>query len=208
MRKIYFIVCFCLIVFGLRAQTAEEWTQQKQTAIKRLVEQIIANKVLIEHVQKGIKVVAGGLHAIRDIKDGDFNLHLGYFDSFKDVNPKIKTSVKVAEIISLQLRVIKILKENLTSAKLSDQFTISEIAYCSNVMEEFLSGCLQVIDELMLVISSGGLGMTDDERLQRIGRIYLLMQDRFAFACSFGNELKLLSTQRSSEQIELNYIKK
>jgi hypothetical protein len=208
MRKIYFIGWFCIAAFGLRAQTVEEWTQQQQTAIKRLVEQIIANKVLIEHVQKGMKVVAGGLHAIRDIKDGDFNLHLGYFDSFKDVNPKIKTSVKVAEIISLQLRMAKVLKESLASAKLLGQFTASEIAYFSNVSDAFFRGCLQAVDELMLVISSAELAMTDDERLQRIGRIYITMLDRFSFACSFGNELKLLSTQRSSEQIELNYTKK
>jgi hypothetical protein len=208
MRRICFIVCFCMIVFGLGAQTVEEWTQQQQTAIKRLVEQIIANKVLIGHVQNGIKIVSGGLHAIRDIKDGDFNLHLGYFDSFKNVNPKIKTSVKVAEIVSLQLRMVKILKESLISAKLSGQLTVQEIGYCSNVIDAFLKGCLQAVDELMLVISSAELAMTDDERLQRISRIYLLMLDRFEFACSFGNELKLLSTQRSSEQIELNYTKK
>lgn len=208
MKVIGLILAGIMFVYCVRAQTAEEWTKQKETAIKRLVEQTIANEVFIGHVKNGIKIVSSGLHTIRDIKDGDFKLHLGYFDSLKLVNPNIKSSVKVAEIVALQLRIVKLFKESLTSAKLSDQFTNVELSYCMNVIDDFLKGCLQVVDELVLVITSGKLTMTDDERLQRISQIYTVMQDRFAFACAFGNDLKLLSAQRSSEQIELNYLKK
>lgn len=208
MKIIGLVLAGIIFAYYVRAQTVEEWTQQKETAIKRLVEQIIANQVFIEHVKSGIKIVSGGLHTIRDIKNGEFKLHLGYFDSLKIVNPKIKSSVKVAEIVSLQLRIVNVFKESLTSARLSAQFTNVELSYCVNVVNEFLKGCIQVVDDLMLVITSGQLAMTDDERLQRINRIYLIMQERFAFACAFGNDLKLLSTQRFSEQSEINYLKK
>lgn len=205
------VICVVILFFAvqnLRAQTQEEWTQQKETAIKRLVEQIIANEVFIDHIKKGIKIVTGGLHAIRNIKDGEFRLHLGFFDSLKIVNPKIKGWVKVGEIVAMQLRIVKVLKESLTSARLSAQFTKLELDYCANVIDQFLYECLQTVDDLILVVTSGKLKLTDDERMQRISQIYLAMMDRFSFACSFGNQMKLLSSQRISTQSELNYLKK
>ena len=57
----------------------------------------------------------------------------------------------------------------------------------------------------MMVITSGQLEMTDDERIKRIEKIYLDMQDKFAFTASFSNEMSVLAIQRLTEQTELNY---
>jgi hypothetical protein len=204
------IICLLLLFGGhcLRAQTIEEWTQQKETAIKRLLEQIIANSVYLDYVTKGYGIVKDGLHTIRAIRSGDFHLHLGFIDSLKIVNPSVKQWTKVAAIIAAQVRIVKQGKQIVTAVRSAEQFTPEELSYCTRVIDQLFTACLQTIDELMLLISSGNLSMSDDERIQRIEKIYLDMQEKSSFVSAFGSEVKLLAVQRLAEQTELNYSKK
>ncbi|NCU05734.1 MAG: hypothetical protein GXC73_17325 [Chitinophagaceae bacterium] len=206
--KIIFSVVLVIFCLSASTQTPEEWTQQKQTRIKRLLEQIIANKVYLEYVKKGYKIVSTGLHSIRDIKNGEFKLHLGYFDGLKTVNPKIKAWMKVADIIAYQTQIIKTGKQAIDAVRLSGKFSNEELDYCRKVFDQLLENCLISIDELLLVVTDGKTEMTDDERIKRIEKIYAGMQDKSSFALSFSNEMHLLVTQRITEQAELNYSKK
>lgn len=204
------IICVLMAACCLSAsaQTWEEWTQQKQTRIKRLLEQIVANKVYIEYAKKGYKIVSDGLHTIRDTKKGDFRIHLGHIDSLKIVNPKIKNWIKVADIITYQTRISNTGKQAIDAVRQSRQFTNAELGYCKKVFDNLLEECLKSIDELVMVITNGATEMTDDERIKRIEKIYLDMQDKSSFASSFSNEMSLLVIQRLTEQAELNYSKK
>jgi len=67
MRKIVLLISLYFVGASANAQTWEEWTQQKKTKIKRLMEQIAANQIYIEYAKQGYKMVSGGLHTIRDI---------------------------------------------------------------------------------------------------------------------------------------------
>lgn len=189
------------------AQTWEEWTQQEQTKIKRLVEQIAANQVYLDYVKKGIRIVTGGLHTIRDIKSGHFKLHFGFIDSLKIVNPTIKGWIKVAAIISEQGRLLQLRKQALNLMRESGEFTVKELRYCQQIYDNLLAECLQDIDELMLVVTNGELSMRDDERMQRIEVIYENMQDKTSFAISFASDLRVLAMQRKVQQTEINYSK-
>lgn len=190
------------------SQTWEEWTRQKKTKIKRLLEQITANKVYIEYAQKGYQIVTDGLHTMRDIKDGDFRLHLGFMDSLKIVNPKIKNSTKVAAIMAAQLRLIKVTKQALDAIQKSGQFTNDELDYCKRVFDQLLDECVQHLDELFVVITNGKASMSDDERLQRIDHLFADMQEKSSFTASFTNEMSVLAIQRMTEQTELDYSKR
>lgn len=205
--KAIFCVLFINCFLYNSAQTLEEWTQQQQTKIKRLLEQIAANKVYIEYAKKGYKIVSGGLHSIRDIKNGDFKLHLGHFDALKTVNPEIKGWIKVADIIAYQTRIIKTCKQAIDIVQQSEQFTNEELSHCKKVFDQLIEDCLRSIDELLLVTTNGESGMTDDERIKRIDHIYLEMQNKFSFAGSFSSDMKLLAIQRLNEHLELNYSK-
>lgn len=181
---------------------------KKRTALKRLREQIAANKVYIEYAQKGYRIITVGLHTIRDIKNGDFVLHLGFIDSLKIVNPKLRKSVKVASIISAQLQMLKAISQVLSVVRNSGQFTSDELDYCAGVFDNLLTACMADTDLLLLVISHGQLSMTDDERLQRIDELYVAMQDKASFCASFSSGMKLLALQRVNEDAEIDYSKR
>ena len=204
-RKRLLLIGFALFaVTAADAQTLQEWTQQKKTQIKYLLQQIAANKVYIEYLQKGYSIANRGLTTIRKIKKGDFDLHYDFLSSLKAVNPKIRNSGKVVAIIGLQVKIIRDSKKALERIREMNQFTNEELSYCSKVFDNLLEDCLKNIDELFLVISSGELTMKDDERLNRIDKLYEDMQSKYGFCAAFSSEMSLLAIQRLSEQIEVN----
>lgn len=202
--RLLFILLFTCISFFLKAQNWEEWTQQKKTQKKYLMQQIAALQVYIGYVKKGYDVTNNGLTTIRNIKNGDLNLHRDFFGSLKQVNPRIKKFAKVADIIAYQLRIMKETNKTLQGIRETGQFTTGELDYCKTVFDNLLEECLKSIDELFLVMTSGELEMKDDERIKRINALYADMQNKYAFSSSFSEGMGLLSVQRLGEQIEIN----
>lgn len=198
-----------IIVFiGLLCCVCLCQAQQKKNQIKRLLEQIAANKVYIDYLEKGYKIAHDGLQTIQKIKKGDFNLHFNFFDSLNKVNPKIKNWARVADIIAYQIRIIKRTKQTIQEIRKANQFTDDELDYCKKVFDNLLDECLKNIDELVMIITDGKVEMKDDERIKRIDRLYVDMQDKYSFTSGFSNEMGILSAQRLSEQMEINLSKK
>lgn len=195
----------CLVMcLTADAQTWSEWFRQKKTQKKYLFQQIAALKVYIDYAQKGYQIAADGVHAVRDIKRGDFNLHDNYFKSLYQINPAIKKYGKVADILLYQFRIVSSAKQTLKDVISAKQFTPEEIEYCKSVFEFLFGECTKSVEELVDVLTADKLQMNDDERLKRIDKIYTDMQDKYAFCASFGEEMGLLNLHRTDEQIEIN----
>lgn len=208
MKKVLLIAFISSLAHIGYAQTWDEWFRQKKTQRKYLIQQIAALKVYLGYVKKGYEIASQGLTTIRNIKNGDFNLHRDFFSSLSRVNPKIKNCAKVADIIALQTRIIKEVNETIKGIKDAGQFTPEEMGLCKRVFENLLAESLKNIDELFLVITSGELEMKDDERLQRIDTIYADMQEKYAFTAGMSEDFALLSVQRMQEQYEVNLSRK
>ena len=211
--KIYILILSLVFSILANAQTLAEWTQQKKTQIQYLLDQIAANKVSIDYLEKGYEIVRTGLNTIQNIKKGDFNLHSDFFGSLEIVNPKIKTCTRVADIIAYQVRIVKNISTTIKNLKESGQFNTNELDYSKAVFENLLDECLKNVDELYLVITSDELQsdsyrMTDDERIKRIDQLYTDMQDKYSFCQSFSKECSVLAMQRLSEQVEIIMSKK
>ena len=189
-------------------QNPQEWTRQKKTQIKYLLQQIAANKVYIEYIEKGYNIAHKGLQTIQEIKKGDFNLSFDFFESQKIVNSKIKNWAKVADIITYQIRIIKAFKETMADIKETGQFSNEELNYCRRVFDNLLNECEKNIDELVSVVTNGNFGMKDDERMNRIDKLYMDMQDKYSFSSGFSEEMGVLSAKRLSDRTEIDFTKR
>ena len=203
MKKCWLLILFIYAGAIAHSQTWDEWFRQKRTQKKYLLEQIAALQVYIDYAEKGYKIVSDGLHTIQDIKQGDFDIHNTFFSSLKTVNPKIKKYVKVAEIVAIQLRIIK--ETGLAIRNISDtkQFTTDELDYCKKVFDNLLTDCLNNIDELTTVLASNELELKDDERIKRIDGLYADMQNKYAFSSHFADEMGVLAVQRLAEGFDI-----
>ena len=197
MKKILIV----LVLVSMQAQAQKP----KQ---KRLIEQIAALQVYIGYAQQGYSIANKGLTTVRNIKKGDFNLHRDFISSFKKVNPKIKGYAKVADIIALQLQIIKEANECLRGIKDIQQFSKAELDYCSMVFGNVFNSSLANIEQLLTIISDGELQMKDDERLKRIDALYADMKDKYAFSASWSEEMALLTVQRMHQRTDVEISKR
>ena len=195
MKKILTIILI-ITVSGVNAQNWKEWTQQKKTQIKYLVNQIAALQIYATYVKKEYAITKNGLTGIQNIKKGDFSLHDEYFTSLKNVNPKIKLYWKVADIIALQIKIVQGYNKQRNTLRQSGQLTPDEISYCNSVFINLLDGCTHIIDQLILLVTDGSLQMKDDERIKRIDALHAEMKDKYVFEQHFTNEANELAIQR------------
>jgi hypothetical protein len=191
-------------IHSSNAQTTDEWLNQSSTQKKYLLQQIAALQVYLGYAKKGYNIVTSGVNTIRNIKNGDLNLHRDFFNRLKNVNPAIHRYAKVADIIAYQVKIIKQTKLVLPQIRETKQFTEAELNYCKQVFDTLLDECIKTVEELILVTTSGELEMKDDERMKRIDGLYADVQDKYSFACSFSEDMGLLAVQRLGEQIEIN----
>jgi hypothetical protein len=189
---------YCLCVLALvccssvsRAQTFAEWFKQKSTQKKYLLQQIAALQVYTGFLEKGYDLAKSGLGTIKNITSGEFDLHSLYISSLKRVNPVIRNDKRLDGILSMQTELLK----RFNDLDGLDVLPADNQSYISSVRKTVTDLCRKDLDELELVITSGKLEMTDDERLQRLGKVYESTLDKYAFTQQFTTDVTLLVIQ-------------
>jgi hypothetical protein len=76
---------------------------------------------------------------VENIKNGEWNLTQRLLRLARHVNPVIKNYAKVADIIAMQVSLIKGSKSIVDECKLNGQFTLDEIAYFEKATSKLLS---------------------------------------------------------------------
>lgn len=183
--------------FQLKAQSEE--VQQLLLNIEKLSQ----FRKILKNMKDGYQIIFKGYTAVKDISQGNFNLHKTFLDGLMQVSPAVKKYKRIADIISYQLRIAKEYKLAFNRFKEEKQFTIEEIDYLGKVYSNLFNESLKALDELSMVITSGKLRMSDDERLQAIDKIYLSVEEQYSFLKEFTNNSNLLSLQRKAEKAEI-----
>jgi hypothetical protein len=192
------LLCFLLSALSfqaLMAQNLSEWVRQKKTQNKYLLEQIVALRMYAGYLQKGYEVARSGLGVVRDLSKGEFNLHSAFISGLKKVNPSIGKSVRVAEILEMQFGIGKAFRGlgDLEFLSVTNRLYVDLVR--ANLWEE----CLADLKELLLVLSSGRVEMKDDERLERLDRVYGSMREKSSFAQHFCSQVMGLADGRRED---------
>lgn len=197
MKKLIVILIMCSMSFQLKAQSEE--VQQLLLNIEKLSQ----FRKILKNMKDGYQIIFKGYTAVKDISQGNFNLHKTFLDGLMQVSPAVKKYKRIADIIGYQLRIAKEYKLAYNRFKEEKQFTIEEIDYLGKVYSNLFNESLKTLDELSMVITSGKLRMSDDERLQAIDKIYLSVEEQYTFLKEFTNNSNLLSLQRKAEKAEI-----
>jgi len=182
------------------AQTWDEWFSQKKTQKKYLAQQIVALQAYIGFAKKGYEIAQKGLGTISNLKNGELNLYRDFFGGLKGVNPAIKNYARVADLLALQTKILLAYRRDYTALKDHPGAVNNELDYIKRVYERVLKDCGNAVDELITITASNKLQLTDDQRLERIDRLYHDMQQRYAFTESFGAEALLLQRSRTADE--------
>jgi hypothetical protein len=200
------IMIVWIILFSFSRQVAAQSTEIHQLLLN--VEKLAQLKKILSNMKKGYEIVSTGYNTIKDISNGNFNIHQTFLDGLMQVSPAVRKYKKIAEIISYQNQLVKEYKSAFRRFDASNLFNSSEIRYMENVYSNLFNKSLQNLEELTMVITAGKLRMSDDERLNAIDRIYNDMADKLVFLRTFNKENNVLAIQRDREMVDTKVSKK
>lgn len=191
MKKIAVMILLTVLFNGkIQAQAKQR---------EELLKQIAAFQVYIGYAQKGYSIAKKGLNVIGDFKRGELDHHLDYFNSLNTINLKIKNYFRVAQIIALQVKILKNYNRTMRYVNQNDLFHGDEVAYVKRVLDRLLKDCDGIVDELTAVLTKGNLELKDDERLERIDVLYQNMLESQIFCEDFSNQTRMMGFSRSAE---------
>lgn len=187
------IIIACILV------VLSKYTQAQNKTIKLYLQQIAANKVYIEYLQKGYKIAKTGLTTIGNIKNGHFGLDKDFFAGLQAINPKVRNYAKVTGIIALNIKVVKQYRKAMNEARRNNMYNSDELEYMGKVFTALVEDCTMITDELLVLLTPDKLKMSDDERIKRIDETHAAMQDNYVFVNSFSADIAMVALQRNKD---------
>ena len=204
MKKI--CILFIFLIAGIQAKLSAQSDEAQQLLLN--VEKLAQFKQILSDLKKGYQIISSGYSTIKNLSQGNFNLHKTFLDALMEVSPAVRKYKKVSDIINDQILIIKEYKNAFSRFKKDNNFNPEEIDYLGKVYTNLFKQSLNNLDELTIVITANKLRMSDDERLAAIDRIYNDMQDKLMFLRHFNNNTTILAVQRAKEKNDAVTMKK
>lgn len=198
MKKLLVILMIMSGSISMQAQSQE--VQQLLLNVEKLAQL----KDILNNMYKGYTVLSKGYTTIKDISQGNFNLHEVFLDNLMKVSPVVRKYNQVAGIVNFQLRIVSEYKKSYKRFKADGNFNEDEIRYIGTVYKNLFDQSLKNLDALINVTTANKLRMSDDERLEAIDTLFADMRDKLSFLRYFNNSTSLLAIQRAKERNDVN----
>jgi len=171
------------------------------------VEKLTQFKNILNDMKTGYQIYSQGYGTISRLSKGNFSLHDLYLGSLLAINPAVKNYGRVAEILSMQTGLVGEYRAALSGFHKAGTFSSAELSYIENVYSRLLTGSLDDLNELTVLITAKQLRMSDAERIEAIDRLYAAGADKLQFIRSFNRQGTLLAVQRSKAQADNRTVK-
>ncbi len=185
------ILFLTLGFFGAKAQEEEIGQLILNTEKLQLMEETL------DQIYNTYKILEFGYNTIVKISEGNYTLQEAFIDGLMMVNPSIRNYKRIPYIIDYQKLLLSEYSRAYDRFKADPHFTAQELQYLGNVYSYLFQASVKNIDDLLMVITSTQLSMSDDERLRAIDRIYYEMESKVRFVRTFNNSTQLLAIQRA-----------
>ncbi len=202
--KLKKVLLTVLLLASLNVATMAQSQEAQQLLLN--VEKLSQMKNILSDMKKGYQIISGGYNAIKDISQGNFSLHEVFLDGLMLVSPEVKKYRRVADIISYQKSIVSEYKSAFKRFSTADVFSVEEIGYLGRVYKQLFDQSVDNLDELLMVITSSKLRMSDSERLAAIDRIFLNVEDKLVFLRDFNSKATSLSLAREKQKSELKQV--
>jgi len=202
MKKIIVVAFMLCILLKANAQT------QEATQLILNYEKLMQLEEILDNMYKGYKILTTGYNRVKDIAEGNFNLHQVFLDGLYTVNPSVAKYHRIPDIVRYQSMLIKEYKRAFGQFKSDPNLTIDEINYLERVYSYLVKQSLRNLEELTMTITAKKLRMSDDERIQSIDRIYLDVESKLSFLRYFNSSTQVLVVQRAKDNSEVGAVKK
>jgi hypothetical protein len=200
MRKGLILTVFVALQFAAAATAKGQETEITQLALN--IEKLRQFRAILKQMKQGYDILTGGYNTVINIAKGNFQIHKDFLDGLLQVNPAVRNYKRSADIISLQVQLVKEYKKAHERFIGSGVFTAEELFYLGTVYDNLFKQSLRNLDELTGVLTAGKMRMSDDERIKAIDSIYEDMESKLLFLRVFNTETTALAIQRTKENAD------
>jgi hypothetical protein len=194
MMKSVTILILMLLGFGSFRCQAQNYELQRLILDIEKLEQL---KSILTDLEKGYQMLEAGYTTIKNISEGNFNLHKAFLDGLLAVSPSVQKYYKISEIAKYQARTLSEYKAAMNRFRRDSHFHPDELVYIGNVYDNLLNKSVRNLENLLNVLAAGKLRMNDAERLEAIDGIYADTKNQFFFLRQFNNSTQMLAINRS-----------
>ena len=205
MKRSVRILLPCLLLMVGSYKTKAQSFEIQQLILD--VEKLSQLKNIYSDLVKGYEILSEGYNAVKDISQGNFDLHNMFLDALMKASPVVQKYQKVANIINCELQIISEYGTAYNRFKQDDNFSPDEIIYIAKVYNNLINESIKGLGDLTTVITDNTLRASDDERLNIIDQLDAEMQNRLSFLRYFNNNTTVLALQRAREKNDVNTIK-
>lgn len=163
------------------------------------VEKLAQLEQILRDLERGYTIMNQGLGKVKELSEGNFNIHRIFLDGLMQVSPTVRNYHRVPAIIDYQLRLVREYRNAFDFYRRSGVFDIEEIEYMGRVYNSLFQSSLRNLDDLVMILTANSLRMGDDKRMQSIDRIFSDMEDKLSFLRVFNEGAGLLALQRGKE---------
>jgi hypothetical protein len=201
------IIGLFVTVTLLFSQMARGQAQEVQQLLLN-VEKLAQLKNILADLEKGYEIVSRGYGTIRNLSQGNFTLHKAFLEGLLEVSPIVKNYRRMSDIVRSQIILVKEYKAAFRRFFNSGFFTVDEIKYLQSVYENLISQSVKNLESLVMVVTSGALRMSDDERLTAIDDVWKEVSNALTFLRHFNQETKIFAMQRAKAMADIKTQKK
>jgi hypothetical protein len=201
--KFRIIICLSLTISQVAMCQTQEATQLilNYEKLKQLEE-------ILDNMYKGYKILSQGYNRIKDIAEGNYNIHQVFLDGLFAINPSVAKYKRIPDIIRYQQLLMKEYQRAFNRFKNDPNLTRDEIRYLEKVYDYLIKQSLKNLEELAMIVTANKLRMSDDERIESIDRIYFDIENKLSFLRYFNNSTQVLVLQRAKEGSDVDAAKK
>ena len=193
------IVGFLLVGWTIHLQAQESGT---------LLEQLAALQGYIVTTENGYRMVEEGLHTIGGIRREEFNLHSAYFASLSVVNPAVKNSPLVAEIVELETRLLSQFAAALARWRVSTWLQDAEREEIEELYATTIGESADDLRRMQNLVMDGVYTLADGKRMQEIENIALTVKEEAEAVSEYICRMDVLLARRQQEAEQTNLLKK
>jgi hypothetical protein len=205
MKKRLFVLLLVLAGVASTFRVSAQSDELQQLALN--IEKLAQFKQILSDLKKGYQIVSTGYNTIKNISEGNFDLHKTFLDVLMQISPSVRNYKRVGDIIDYQIILVKEYKTAYSRFKKDNNFNSQELEYLGRVYDNLFKQSLKNLDDLASVLTANKLRMSDDERLKAIDNIFTEMQDKVMFLRHFNNNTTILAVQRAKERNDATTIR-
>lgn len=203
-KKFLLILPIAMLPFtNARSQTIAQLAEQLSLDVQKLTQL----KTILNDMYKDYEIIDKGYTDIKNIAEGNYNLHKAFLDGLLLVSPAVRDYPRITDILNTEYSIVSEYEAANNRFRADPHFTSSEISYLNDTYNALMQRSGKSIDELTMTITNDQLRLSDAQRLQAIDRVYVEITGQLSFLRRFNNNISIQAIQRAKAAVDIGALK-